>query len=207
MATVGREMWPGQPVAEIPDLSAMEAEIYVLEADAGGVAQGLDAEVIVEAHPEIVHQATVTRMEALAKPKISGSPVQYFGVSLGFADDPAGQPAPAMKPGQRVRATLYLASLEKALVVPRQAIIQKGDESLVWLRSGARFVQEVVELGTLTPGLAVIKSGVSVGDVVALAEPPLELRADRDADQPGATEETAAEIAAQTAPEIVGSVP
>ena len=34
---VGETIWSGEPLAEIPDLGEMEAEVYVLEADAGGL--------------------------------------------------------------------------------------------------------------------------------------------------------------------------
>ncbi len=40
---VGDTVWSGTPLAEIPDLSVMLAEVYVLEADAGGLAAGKPA--------------------------------------------------------------------------------------------------------------------------------------------------------------------
>ncbi len=60
----------------------MEAEVFVLEADAGGLAVGQPAEVvIVEARPERdVHRRRSTTSTTLAKPRIRGVPVQYFGV-------------------------------------------------------------------------------------------------------------------------------
>src|SRR6185369_1990489 len=48
---VGDTVWPGEPVAEIPELKTMQARVYVLEADAGGLAPGQTAKVVVEAHP------------------------------------------------------------------------------------------------------------------------------------------------------------
>src|SRR5690606_4750323 len=40
---VGDTTWPGQEVAEIPLVAEMEAEVFVLEADAGDVVEGLPA--------------------------------------------------------------------------------------------------------------------------------------------------------------------
>ncbi|MEM8993887.1 MAG: HlyD family efflux transporter periplasmic adaptor subunit [Acidobacteriota bacterium] len=169
---VGSELWRGQDIAEIPKLDAMEAEVWVLEADAGGLEVGLGADVVVEAHPDRTHPAKVARMEALAKPKRRGSPVQYFGVTLHFeTTDPE-----VMKPGQRVRATLLFAERESALVVPRQAVVRDGGEPRVWVRRGARFASVPVTLGPVSPGLAVVESGLEAGAVVALAEPPPSLR-------------------------------
>lgn len=178
---VGSELWRGQEIAEIPRLNLMEAEVWVLEADAGGLEVGLDAEVIVEAHPGRVHRAQVERMEALAKPKRRGSPVQYFGVTLKFeATD-----AEVMKPGQRVRSTLLLAERADAVVIPRQAVVRDGGEPRVWVRDGATFESVPVELGPVSPGLAVVEKGIEAGATVALSEPPPSLRRRAGVDHAG----------------------
>src|SRR6185295_12095544 len=99
---VGDNVWNGQPLAEIPDLSAMQAEVYVLEADAGGLKPGRPATLTVESAPGVSYPARISRVDALAKPRVPGSPVQYFAVTLELArTDPR-----VMKPGQRVKATL-----------------------------------------------------------------------------------------------------
>ncbi len=82
---VGDSVWNGQPLAEIPDLSTMQAEVYVLEADAGGLKTGKTATVAVESAPGVTYPARIQRVDALAKPRIPGSPVQYFGVTLELA--------------------------------------------------------------------------------------------------------------------------
>lgn len=164
---VGDTLYPGQPVAEIPELAEMQAEVWVLEADAGGLAAGQPATVWVEAHPETPHPATVERVDALAKPRLRGSPVQYFGAVLRFeSTDPA-----TMKPGQRVRATIEAEQRTGALVVPRQALFERDGERVVYRRRGERFEPVPVEVGSVTPALAVIESGLEEGDVVALDDP------------------------------------
>ena len=67
---VGDNVWNGQPLAEIPDLSTMEAEVYVLEADAGGLKAGKPATVAVESAPGVTYPARIQRVDALAKPRI-----------------------------------------------------------------------------------------------------------------------------------------
>ena len=123
--SIGSEMWSGQDIGEIPDMSRMEAQVFVLEADAGGLAEGKRAEVIVEAHPGKVYPAVIQSVEAVAQPRFKGSPVQYFGVVLTFeATD-----REIMKPGGRVVATLYLEERDDALVIPRQALFRGLQES------------------------------------------------------------------------------
>lgn len=180
---VGAEMWRGQSIGKIPDLSTLQARVYVLEADAGGLAEGKAAEVVIEAHPQTTLRATIRSIEALAKPRFPGSPVQYFGVVLGFEpEDLQAMQADIMKPGSRVRATLLLESLDDALVVPRQAIHSHDGGSQVYVRGADGFTPRSVELGPTSLGWAVVTSGVSAGEVVALAEPALEQRQRREDD-------------------------
>ena len=101
---VGETVWPGQPVAEIPDLTKMKAKIYVLEADAGGLEPGRQAVVIMDSRPGVRWPAKVSKVAAFAKPRNRWLPVQYFEVELELEKtDPTW-----MKPGQRVRADLSL---------------------------------------------------------------------------------------------------
>lgn len=165
---VGDQVWSGSTLAEIPDLSAMQAEVYVLEADAGGLAAGRPATVTVESAPGVAHAARIARVDALAKPRLKGSPVQYFAVTLDLArTDPR-----LMKPGQRVDAELRLAEVRGALVVPRQAVFQRHGRNVVYRRSaGGGFAEVPVELGPADLGTTVIAAGVSAGDLVALRDP------------------------------------
>ncbi len=164
---VGGEMWRGQEIAEIPNLSKMEAEVFVLEADAGGLEVGKPATVIVEAAPDVVHSATIRRVDTVAKPRFRGSPVQYFGVTLELErTDPE-----IMKPGQRVRATLLLAELEDAVIVPRQAVDQSSGEARVFVRDGNGFTPRPVKIGTASMGLMEVTEGLEAGEIIALRPP------------------------------------
>ncbi len=164
---VGQQMWPGQRVAEIPLLEAMEAEVFVLEVDGSGLAEKQPAEVVIEARPETVHRGKVRLVDKLAKPRIDGVPIQYFAVVIELErTDPA-----VMKPGQRVRARLILDE-ERALVVPRQAVMSKDGKNLVYRRTArGEFESVPVELGAATSGRVAVTKGLAAGDVIALRDP------------------------------------
>jgi len=169
---VGDTVWSGMALAEIPDLSEMQAEVYVLEADAGGLAVGKPATVVVESQPGVERPARIARVDSLAKPRLTGSPVQYFAVTLAFTH---GGPRAmgAVEPGQRVLARLRLEERRGALVVPREAVFQRGGGAVVYRRrGGARGFEPVpVTLGPASVGAAVIETGVAAGDLVALQDP------------------------------------
>lgn len=164
---VGSEMWTGLPIGEIPNLGKMEAEVFVLEADAGGLEAGKPATVVLEAHPEELYEARIGRIEAVAKPRFRDSPVQYFGVTLELV----GDSQLGMKPGQRVRASLQLAALDQAIVVPRQAVFQDGDTYSVYVREGADFAPRQIEIGPTSLALVVVTKGLEAGEIVALERP------------------------------------
>jgi HlyD family secretion protein len=165
---VGDTVWQGMQLAEIPDLSTMQAEVYVLEADAGGLAAGKSATVAVESDPGVSYPARVRRVDTIAKPRLRGSPVQYFAVTLALArTDPR-----VMKPGQRVQATLRLEERRAALVVPRQALFQRDGRTVVYRQTtGGGFAPTLVERGPSDAAVTVITAGLNRGDAVALLDP------------------------------------
>lgn len=174
---IGDTIWGGQPMAEIPRLENMEAEVFVLEADAGGLAAGQTAEVRLEAFPDARYRARVGRVASLAQPRFPGSPVQYFAVTLELGATDRTR----MKPGARVAARIGLHDRAAALVVPRLAIAERDGNPVVFRRdAGGRFAPVPVRLGPAAAGRVVVESGLAAGDVVALRDP------DRAAPSPGA---------------------
>ncbi len=164
---VGQQMWPGQRIAEIPLLEAMEAEVFVLEVDGSGLAEQQRAELVIEARPQTVHRGKVRLVDKLAKPRVDNVPIQYFAVVIELErTDPA-----VMKPGQRVRARLFLDE-ERALVVPRQAVHAKDGKSFVYRRTPRGDFESVpVELGAATSGKVAVTRGLAAGDAIALRDP------------------------------------
>jgi multidrug efflux pump subunit AcrA (membrane-fusion protein) len=164
---VGEQLWPGQKIAEIPLLDTMEAEVFVLEVDGTGLEKGQKADITIEARPDITYHGKIKLVDKLAKPRDPGVPVQYFAVVLEL--DKTDREV--MKPGQRVRATLILDQSD-ALVVPRQAVINKDGKNVVYRKTKAGTFDPVeVELGSGTSGRVVITKGLNAGDDIALRDP------------------------------------
>lgn len=163
---VGDTVWRGQKLAELPLTATMEAELFVLEVDAGNLKEGLVAEVVVEAHAGVLHEAVVKRIDTLAQPRHPEVPVHYFGVTLELAETDVS----TMRIGQRVRATI-LVDQDDVIVVPRQAVFEREGETIVYRARDDEFEPVAVELGGSSAGRVVIDSGVEPGDVLALRDP------------------------------------
>lgn len=163
---IGQSVWPGQTVAEIPILQKMEAEVFVLEVDGGGLTEGLAASVVLESATSKSYRGKVKRIAKLAKPRTQDVPVQYFAVTVSLdATDPA-----VMKPGTRVTATLTL-DIGNALVIPRQAVFYRDDVATIYRLAGDGFEAVSVKLGAETPGRVVVTEGLQAGDRIALRAP------------------------------------
>ncbi len=167
-AQVGTMAWGGRAIAEIPQLDLMKAQVFVLEADAGGVAPGVVASVALEAHPGEEFDAEVRRVAAVAKRRNRWSPVQYFDIDLALAvTDPT-----RMKPGQRVRATLLVQDLDDVIAVPREAVFRDDEANpYVYRKARREYARVPVTLGPVALGRVVIEAGLEAGDVVALQDP------------------------------------
>ena len=166
MPSVGDTLWPGQKVAEVPDLTKLEARVFVLEADGAGLKEGQKARFAIEGRPGEEYEATVSRVEPLAKTRDWQSPVKYFETTLSLTKDPG-----TLKPGQRVRAVVRLDEADGVLSIPRGALFEKDGKRVVYRRSGSGF--EAVEVTTARQSIShlVVGGGLAAGDVIALRDP------------------------------------
>jgi len=164
---VGDTVWPGSPIGEIPDLASMKAEVFVLEADAAGLAVGETASLSVEGKPDVVITGKISQVDKLARPRFPRVPVQYFGATITLdRTEPS-----FMKPGARVRALLDLESRDNAVSIPRQAIFEKRGKKLVYRKRGTKFDEVPIEVGSSTAGRVMVTKGLAKGDEIALRDP------------------------------------
>lgn len=164
---VGDTVWPGSPIGEIPDLQSMKAEVFVLEADAAGLAVGEKATLSVEGKPGSAITGKISQVDKLARPRFPRVPVQYFGATITLDHtDPA-----LMKPGARVRAVLDVENREGAISIPRQAIFEKQGKKLVYRKRAGKFEPVAIEIGSSSAGRVVVTKGLAKGDEIALRDP------------------------------------
>ncbi len=164
---VGSNVWQGMRLGEIPELQSMQAEVFVLEADAAGIAVGKAATIALESNPLIAYPGRITQIDKLARPRFRGVPVQYFGVTLSLDRTDTR----VMKPGARVTATLQIENRARAFAVPRQALFEKEGKRLVYRKHGDRFDAVPVQIASSSAGRVVVTSGLAESDELALVDP------------------------------------
>lgn len=173
---VGSTQWPGSPLAEIPELQEMKAEVFVLEADAAGLAVDQKATVWLESDAGVKYQGRITSLDKLARPRTRGVPVQYFGVTVSLDRTDVKK----MKPGARVRAVLELENLKSAFAIPRQALFEKDGKKLVYRRKNERFEPVEVAISSSSAGRVVVTKGLISGDELALYDPTKDEEAEEE---------------------------
>ena len=167
MPRVGDSMWRGQPIGEIPELQSMKAEVFVLEADAAGLAVDQKATLWLEADSNVRFAGKIKSVDKVARPRIPRQPVQYFGVTVEIErTNPK-----LMKPGARVRAVLEVENQANAFAIPRQALFEKEGKKLAYVKRGARYEPVEVTIGSSSAGRVVVTKGLSKGDEIALEDP------------------------------------
>lgn len=164
---VGETLWPGRKFATIPDLSKMQARIFVLESEAAGLAAGLKVRLQLDAWPQRSFEGVISQVDALASPRKENNPVKYFAATVTLKDaDPA-----IMRPGARLKADVIVAEHAAALTVPMQAVVRDAGETRLWVLDDDEPVQRTVTLGARSPTRVVVESGLQAGDQVLLQPP------------------------------------
>lgn len=165
-AMVGDNLWPGNPIMELPDLSQMRVEAWVHEVDAGAVKVGQAVTIVVDAQPERPWIGTIEKVADLAVKRDDESTVKHVKLTIALASTD-----PALKPGMTVRAEILVDALPEVVSVPREAVFHDAARSFVFRKGLAGWARVDVELGRTNDTRVVIVKGLDAGEEVALVDP------------------------------------
>jgi RND family efflux transporter MFP subunit len=172
---VGMNAYSGMKLGSLPDLSVMEAKVFVLESEASGLKEGLPVTVGLDYEPGRTFTGKVAAIDTIAKPLSEDSPLKYFEARVGLdVTDPQ-----LMKPGVQVRASIFVEKREGVIAVPNQALAFEGDEAFVFVRKGGRFLKRPVEMGARSLTQTVVTKGLEEGARILLGQPGTAAKAGR----------------------------
>lgn len=158
---IGDSVWVGQTFLEVPDTSALIAEINVREVDVAKVAAGMGAEIEVDAFPGQVFTGVVESVAALAKEDESDENLRRFYARIRLAGDTGN-----IHVGMSVTTRIVYRQVEDAVAVPLSAVFYQGGQPMV-RRSLPEGSQEVpVTVGDRGQLWAEITGGLAAGDKV-----------------------------------------
>ena len=166
MVVIGIQNQPGTTLMTVSDLSGINAEIKVAEADVLRVAVGQAAEVTLEAIPGRRFSGRVVEVGASALPIAgSGAAAREFRVKVRLES-----PDRRLRPGLTCDAEILTAERKNVLVVPLQAVVmrpgaQGGEQAGVFVAEGRTVRFQPVATG-LIGGLDIEVSGLNEGTAV-----------------------------------------
>lgn len=163
----GKSVFPGAKLASLPDLSVMQAKVFVPEVEAIGIKEGVEVEVTLHAFSDSSFSGTVSSISQTAQPKERDNPVKYFTVLVALEVSNNEK----LKPGQRLDASIRVVEEDQGLVVPIQTVFREHGSTWVYVQQGNDFKQQPITTGFCSSSLCTIKTGLNDGDVIALSEP------------------------------------
>ena len=159
---VGDQVWRARKVLEIPDLSSMQVEAQIAEADAGRLKVGQAVTFRLDAHPDREYGGRVESIRRAVQQKSRSNPEKIVRavVSIDLTD------TERMRPGMRLRGTVEIDRLSDAVVVPQEAVF--ADSSGAWVWSHGLFGRQKVEprLGPRNDRYFQVLEGLEPGDSV-----------------------------------------
>jgi HlyD family secretion protein len=162
MVVLGVQNQPGSILMTISDLSEINAEVKVAEADVMRLSVGLTATVTLEGLPGESFAAKVVEVGASALPQLGNQvAAREFRVKVRLEQPPA-----VLRPGLTCDADIVAAERRNVLTVPLQAVVEREGRTGVFRVAGdvARFAP--VQTGIIG-GLSIQVDGVSEGDAIA----------------------------------------
>lgn len=164
---IGQTVFPGLPIAEIPNLDDMQAKIFVQANEAIDLANGQQVTITLDAYPDLTFSGEVTNVSGFPRSIERGNPVTYFELTIALTD----QDNSVMQPGRKLTASISVESGTNKLTVPLQALHFENGESFVYIKDGSKFGKRTVTSGRKNLYLVEITSGLNDGDIVALSTP------------------------------------
>jgi len=165
----GKSIFPGMKIAKLPDLSQMQAKLYVPEIEAIGLKKDQQVIVTLHAYPNKQFKATIKSVSKTAQTKQRDNPTKYFIVIAEIEEKDENK----LIPGQRLDAKILTSDKSISINLPIQAVFRKGQQTWVYLQSpnNRTFTKRTILINQCSTSLCRIKSGVTQGDVIALTKP------------------------------------
>ncbi len=178
VAIIGTMNNPGTVLLTIADLSVMEVEVEVDETDVVDVHLGQEANVRVDAYPDVIFKGQVTEVGSSALQKLTG------GVSTQESKDfkvviTLENPPYRLKPGLSASSDIITAEIKGALAVPISALVvretdepdpnrpnAKKEEEGIFVTENGRAKFRPVTKGIMGGMMLEIKEGLQEGQEI-----------------------------------------
>lgn len=163
----GDRAWTGAPIAEIPDMSEMQAEFRIEEVDRGLLKIAQPVRMKVDAVPDLELRGTLDWISPIAQLLFrSWPPEKNFP-----AKSVIKNPDPRLRPGMSVTMEVIIEQQASAMLIPIKASFEIDGKPTVFLQKGNQFRRQQIKAGKRNTTDLMVLAGLREGDVVALENP------------------------------------
>jgi RND family efflux transporter MFP subunit len=163
---IGDSPWPGMTLISLPDLSSMQSTTYVNEVDVSRVRKGLRVFVTLDAFRDSTFEGEITNVAPLGKSKEGNSSIKVFEINVGILSQ-----SEILKPGMTTSNKIIIRQLADIISVPQEAVFQKRNKHIVFVKNGSGFEEREVELGVKSDDMIAVIKGLRDNETVALLDP------------------------------------
>jgi multidrug resistance efflux pump len=149
---------PSTPLVNLVHTETLKIVANVLEKDIPLLKPGMKAKVRVESYPDRVFEGRVERINSSLD--LSTRTLQ--------AEIYIPNPNRALKPGMFSNVEVVLVENPQALVIPREAVVESGGETAVFVVNGKQAAQRPITIGYEQDRMVEVLSGLNEGDQVVI---------------------------------------
>lgn len=190
---VGDEIWGGQELISLPDLTRMQVQTYVNEVDVDKLDKKQLATIKLDALPEPTFHGRVTSIANLGREKEGEKNVKVFDVTIEIDEADS-----RLKPGMTATSEVIIETvpprpvpqpdtvkqeaveeipeaLPEPIYIPLDAVFEKGGKTVVYRLNNGQPVEQVVVLGQRNDDYVIVQDGLGPDDRVTLRNPTIVL--------------------------------
>jgi multidrug efflux pump subunit AcrA (membrane-fusion protein) len=162
----GQPLWPGQKIAELPNLNVMKAKLFVLENEALALEKDKPVTFRLNAHDEKEFQGSIESVAPFPTTIKRGNPQKYFEVVVSLST----QNINLFMPGSKITADIIIEQATEKMIIPLQSVFSKKNNSYVYLYENNDFIEQPVTLGKASLSHVEIIAGLTTNQQIALTD-------------------------------------
>lgn len=164
----GDRAWPGQVIAEVPDLSTLRVTARLEEAERGRMQPGQRVVVRADAVPDKELAGTIADISALARVDFSNWPPQRNFTMIVQLE----QMDARLRPGMNTTVRVAVDRVPDAVLIPARAVFEKEGRSVAYVRrTRGGWDKRLVQIARRGQEQHIVREGVQPGERVALNDP------------------------------------
>ncbi|MBG0861191.1 MAG: HlyD family efflux transporter periplasmic adaptor subunit, partial [Bacteroidales bacterium] len=163
---VNDQPYTGSKIIELPDLSAMRAEVKINEVDISKVLPGQRVEIRPDAYSDSLFTGVIESVANLAQNKDYKSKIKIFPVLIRID----GQ-SKTLLPGLTVSCKIIVSEIHDVLFIPLESLFNEQGIDYVYVKSGSGFKRRDIKTGAVNNDYAIVTEGIIENDIIALSNP------------------------------------